>query len=159
MKYAPRTNVPESIPVKIRPLYTILDNDLEDEDDDMEVEQFADLTGNILIDRDGGDGCGLSCNQIAFVCGPEEHRDGEDFLSDFFSAYDWMKDALMEYVESQGWDLEIGGAENYHMLTIDDMTVEQADAAFIKFKELLTAKLPEGVSLNDTSVITGYHKN
>ena len=160
MKFAPKTNVPAEIPAKLRALYTILDNEIGDESD-LEVSQFEDLTGNILIDRDGGDDGNVSCNQVAFVCGPEERRDGSTCLSDFFSAYEWMKDALQAYVDEQGtaWDLEIGAAENYHIITIDDMTVEQANAAFDKFKELLTAKLPVGVLLNDTSVITTYHKD
>ena len=120
---------------------------------------FEDLSGRLMIDRDGGDECEIYHHEFSFVCGPETK---DRYLHDGLSCYDWMEKVLQPVAEKNGFELLVGDSENHHSIilpetvSIDDV-VMKANEAFDLCLAALKAAMPNDVMLVDKSRIHSYH--
>lgn len=152
-----RLTFPSDLPNNLEGIFSIIDSAEDTYADD--PDPFDDLSGSFVIDRDGGDDCEVFEGVFAFCAGP--HQNGTDgFLSDALSCYDFMEKLLKPLAKENGFEIDIGAAENYHQVTLPEEHAKdptQADKAFELIKLALVDAMPGGCQLLDLSEIANYH--
>ena len=80
---------------------------------------FDDLSGALLMETGEDDETwGPALSEVNFYCGPALTGTSGGTLSDSLSCYDWMETrGLDAIVAKYGAEIEIGAAENLHIIT------------------------------------------
>lgn len=139
------------VPQHFLALSQLLDRNDFDEDD--VEEDYSSYTGNIGIftEEDSFNDFEQS-GEFSFYLGVEEIQHKEVHISDHMSMYHWLQETLKIWIKENDVDLEIGAAENYHILIPGHKSKIRLKALIDDMITVIRTALPPTISLNEHEI-------